>query len=282
MLYKLLISHISLIRPLNVLISGFSIFIASNIIGGENNSSLFLLLAGIVMLFTAGSNVLNDYVDYEIDKINRPLRPIPKGEVKRNVAFYIAMLFFILGCLLCMKLNNKAEFIGVFVAMPIMVLYTSYLKKLPLIGNVAVAFTISLSFLFCGVAYGSISSMKVPMVLCFLLSFLRELIKDISDIKGDKISGMKTFPIHYGIEKSVKLVIVLSIFSGIIFILPYVYNIYSIYYLIFLILGVEIPLGIIVFSMYKNPGIKSSKSAASILKISIIMGLISIYTGTIL
>ena len=108
MLYNLLISHVSLIRPLNVFISGFSIFIASKIIGGENNSSLFLLLAGIVMLFTAGSNVLNDYVDYEIDKINRPLRPIPMGYVKRNVAFYLAMLFFILGCLLCMKLNKNA------------------------------------------------------------------------------------------------------------------------------------------------------------------------------
>lgn len=282
MLYNLLISHVSLIRPLNVFISGFSIFIASKIIGGENNSSLFLILAGIVMLFTAGSNVLNDYVDYEIDKINRPLRPIPRGYVKRNIAFYMAMLFFILGCLLCMKLNKKAEFIGVFIAMPTMVLYTSYLKKLPLVGNIAVAFTISLSFLFCGTAYGSISPMKVPMTLCFFLSFLRELIKDISDMKGDKASGMKTFPIYYGIENSVKLVIALSIFSAVIFILPYVYNIYSIYYLIFLILGVEIPLGIIVFSMYKNPGIQSSKRAANLLKISTFMGLIAIYTGTIL
>ena len=282
MLYKLLISHISLFRPLNVIISGFSIFIALNILGSEKNSSLFLLLAGIVMLFTAGANILNDYVDYEIDKINMPHRPIPKGNVKRGVAFYIAMIFFILGCLLCTKLNNKAEFIGVFIAMPTMVLYTSYLKKLPLIGNIAVAFTISLSFLFCGAALDSISPMKVPMVLCFFLSFLRELIKDISDIKGDKVSGMKTFPIYYGIQNSIKLVIILSIFSAGIFILPYIFNIYSIYYLIFLILGVEIPLGIIVFSMYKNPGIKSSKRAANLLKISTIMGLIAIYTGTIL
>jgi geranylgeranylglycerol-phosphate geranylgeranyltransferase len=222
MLSKLLISHIILIRPLNVLISGFSVFIASKIIESENDSTLFFLIAGIVMLFTAGSNVLNDYVDYKIDIINKPFKPISRGYVKRGFAFYLAMFLFILGCLLCMKLNDRAEFIGIFIAMPIMVLYTSYLKKLPLVGNVAVAFTLSLSFLFCGSAYGNTTPMIVPMILCFFLSFLRELIKDISDIKGDKALGMKTFPIYYGMQKSVKLVVFLSIFSSLIFLLPYI------------------------------------------------------------
>jgi 4-hydroxybenzoate polyprenyltransferase len=282
MLQKSFISHILIIRPLNVLISGFSMILASRIINAGDSSNLAFLISGIVMLFTSGANVLNDYVDYKIDTINRPLRPIPRGFVKRETAFYMAMFFFIFGCLLCMKLNKEAEFIGLFIAMPIMVLYTSYLKKLPIIGNFAVAITISLSFLFCGAAHGSINPMKVPMILCFFLSFLRELIKDMSDIKGDKASGMKTFPIYFGMVNSAKVVIIFSIFSAIIFLLPFIYGVYSIYYLIFLFLGVEIPLGIIVFSMKTNPGIRSSKAAAKLLKISTLAGLIAIYTGTTL
>ena len=183
MLSKLLISHIILIRPLNVLISGFSVFIASeSLYKEENDSTLFFLIAGIVMLFTAGSNVLNDYVDYKIDIINKPFKPISRGYVKR-FCFLFSYVFEILGCLLCMKLNDRAEFIGIFIAMPIMVLYTSYLKKLPLVGNVAVAFTLSLSFLFCGSAYGNTTPNDCSYDIVLFSFILRELIKDISDIK---------------------------------------------------------------------------------------------------
>ena len=55
-----------------------------------------------------------------------------------------------------------------------------------------------------------------------------------------------------------------------------------IWYLFFLIVGVEIPLGFIVFLMVKNPGITSAKKAAKILKISTFFGLIAIYTGSTL
>ena len=275
------LSHIILLRPLNVLISGISVVIASKIIQIDNNS-LVLTLSVIVMLFTSGANILNDFIDYKIDLINRPYRPIPSGNVKQSVAFYMALFFFIVGCLLCMKLNENAKTIGVFIAMPIMVLYTTYLKRLPLIGNLAVAFTIGLSFVFCGAAFNSFSPMIVPMILCFLLSFLRELIKDIADIEGDKALGLKTFPIYYGIEKSKIFVLMISFISGLVFIVPYVIGIYNEWYLFFLIVGVEIPLGFIVFLMLKNPGITSAKKAAKLLKLSTFIGLMAIYTGSIL
>ena len=276
-----LLSHIILLRPLNVLISGISVVIASKIIQIDNNS-LVLTLSVIVMLFTSGANILNDFIDYKIDLINRPYRPIPSGNVKQPVAFYMALFFFIVGCLLCMKLNEIAKAIGIFIAMPIMVLYTTYLKRLPLIGNFAVAFTIGLSFVFCGAAFNSFSSMIVPMILCFLLSFVRELIKDIADIEGDKALGLKTFPIYYGIEKSKNFVLMTCFISGLVFIVPYVIGIYNEWYLFFLIVGVEIPLGFIVFSMVKNPGITSAKKAAKLLKLSTFIGLMAIYTGSIL
>jgi len=278
---NILVSHILLIRPLNVLISGFSIFIASEIIG-STDKNLFFLVSFIVMLFASGANVLNDVLDYKIDLINAPYRPIPSGNVRKPIAFFISFLLFTLGSLLCLKLNKSAELIGLFIAMPMMILYTTFLKKLPLIGNIAVAFILGLSFLFCGVAFNSVSSMIIPMILCFSLSFLRELIKDIADIEGDLSAGLNTFPIYSGLENSIKLVVVLCFFIGVGFFIPFVIGFYNTWYIFFLIVGVEIPLGFIVVLMVKNPGVRSAKNSAKLLKFSTLMGLIAIYTGTIL
>ena len=66
---NILLSHILLIRPLNVIMSGFSIFIASEIIGPDLDKRLVLLLSVIVMLFTSGANALNDALDLKIDLI---------------------------------------------------------------------------------------------------------------------------------------------------------------------------------------------------------------------
>ena len=126
MFTRKLLSHIILLRPVNVLTSGISVVIASKIIQSDNNMSLVFTLAFIVMMFTSGANALNDFIDYKIDLINRPSRPIPVGDVKKSVAFYMALIFFIIGCLLCMKLNENAKIIGIFIAMPIMVLIKSY------------------------------------------------------------------------------------------------------------------------------------------------------------
>jgi geranylgeranylglycerol-phosphate geranylgeranyltransferase len=83
MFVRKFISHIIILRPINVLISGISIIIASKIIQPDNSIILVSTLALIVMLFTSGANTLNDFIDYKIDLINRPSRPIPIGDVKK-------------------------------------------------------------------------------------------------------------------------------------------------------------------------------------------------------
>jgi len=279
---NILLSHILLIRPLNVIMSGFSIFIASEVIGPDLDKRLVLLLSVIVMLFTSGANALNDALDLKIDLINRPLRPIPSGKVNIKTAFLLSFIFFIFASLLCLQLNKNAEFIGIFIAMPIMTLYTTYFKNKPLIGNFSVAFILSLSFIFCGAAFNSINPMIIPTLLCFGLSFLRELVKDMADIEGDKSSGLSTFPIYSGFENSIKLVIIISFLIGLGSFIPFLNSTYNLWYLFFLILGVEIPILFIVFLMLKKPSIKSAEKSAKVLKFSTFMGLIAIYTGTIL
>ena len=123
--------------------------------------------------------------------------------------------------------------------------------------------------------------MWTPTVLAFGLTLVRELVKDIADINGDKSVGINTFPIFAGIKKTVQLIIIFSICIGVGAFIPFITGYYNLSYGILVVLGVEIPLCIVVFSLYKNPGINTAKYSARLLKFSTIIGLIAIYTGTL-
>jgi geranylgeranylglycerol-phosphate geranylgeranyltransferase len=272
--------HIKLLRPLNVFTSGLAMVIGSGILGTLNDTGTLLLVMAVVMCFAGAANALNDVVDYEIDKINRPMRPLPSGFVKKGTALFISILLFSMGTLACLELSEAAKVIGIVIAMPFMVLYSKYLKGMPLIGNMIVAFILGLSFLFCGAAFNNMSPMWIPMILAFGLTLVRELVKDIADMEGDQSVGLKTFPITAGIEKSIQLSIFLSACIGMGAFIPYLNGTYGIWYGILLILGVEIPLGVVVVSLLNNPGISSATHGARILKFSTLIGLIAIYAGT--
>ena len=272
--------HIKLLRPLNVFTSGLAMVIGSGILGTLNDTGTLLLVMAVVMCFAGAANALNDVVDYEIDKINRPMRPLPSGFVKKRTALFISILLFSMGTLACLELSEAAKVIGIVIAMPFMVLYSKYLKGMPLIGNMIVAFILGLSFLFCGAAFNNMSPMWIPMILAFGLTLVRELVKDIADMEGDQSAGLKTFPITVGIEKSIQLSIFLSACIGVGAFIPYLYGTYGIWYGILLILGVEIPLSAVVVSLLYNPGISSATHGARILKFSTLIGLIAIYAGT--
>jgi 4-hydroxybenzoate polyprenyltransferase len=117
--------------------------------------------------------------------------------------------------------------------------------------------------------------------LAFGLTLTRELVKDIADIKGDKLCGLNTFPIFAGITKSCNLAIIFSIIISIASFIPFLSGYYGFWYGVLLILGVEIPLLVVVFLLYIKPGISSAMSSAKILKFSTLIGLFAIYGGTL-
>ena len=276
---KILYQYLKLLRPLNIITSGLAMAISSAILDGFYDTRILILTVAIVMLFTAAANALNDAMDYEIDLVNKPLRPIPLGAVTIKNSLIISFTLFSLGSVLCLQLSDSAIIIGVFIAIPMMIFYSISLKSKYFIGNIAVALILGMSFLFSGAAYGSISLMWTPMLLAFSLTFVREVVKDVSDIIGDQNQGLKTYPIINGVHKSARLIVALCVFVGLGSLYPYLSGDYGKNYIITLVIGVEIPLMMVIFLLTKTPSISSAILSASILKFSTIMGLFSIYLG---
>jgi len=270
-----------LIRPLNVFVSALAMIISAAILNRLNESLTIALVTLVVMVFTAAANSINDVIDLEIDKINRPLRPIPSKNINKNRALLFSFILFLIGSILCLQLSSSAQFIGIVIAIPIMIVYSTNLKSKPLIGNITVSLIIGLSFLFCGAAFGNITPMWTPGLLAFGLTLIREITKDIADFDGDFSAKYNTYPIKYGIKSTVKLIAIFSCSICLFALLPYFNNTYNFWYLIILVIGVELPLIVVVFLLVNNPSISSAIYSSKILKFSTIMGLAAIYIGSL-
>ena len=81
------------------------------------------------MFFTIGANTLNDYFDYEIDKINRPDRAISSGLVLRNHALILSIFSLFVGVLIALKLNKDSQLLSIGVSLPLIIAYNVRLKK---------------------------------------------------------------------------------------------------------------------------------------------------------
>jgi len=278
---KVIYNYFLLIRPLNVLVSGLAMIISAAILDSLDQELLVILVVLVVMAYTAGANSINDVLDLEIDKVNRPSRPIPSKNIKKNRALIFSFFLFLAGSVLSLQLPSTAYFISIVVSMPLMIIYSTHLKSKPLIGNIAVSFIIGLSFIFCGTVFGNVYPMWTPGLLAFSLTLIREITKDIADLEGDKIAKHNTYPIQYGIKGAIKLISFLSCAVCLVALVPYFNNTYNGWYLTILFIGVEIPLIIVVLLLIKKQTISSAILSSKILKFSTVMGLLAIYIGSL-
>ena len=277
---KTIIAHIRLFRPLNLLTGAFAVYVSSAILRSLYQTSELTFAVLTVVGYNAAANSLNDFVDFKIDQVNRPDRPLTAGLVKRNTALIFSVLLFIGGSVTALFLSKLAAMIAILIVLPLIISYNLKLKQLPLVGNIVIALILGLTFIFSGAVFGNIKPMIIPCFLAFGLTLVRELVKDIEDMEGDRQSGLITFPIIAGFNRAGKLTALFAVIIGVGALAPYMMGIYSFWYLIFLVLGVETPLVTLVVLFMKSPEKINFSLASKTLKISTILGIIAIYCGS--
>ena len=185
----------------------------------------FVILLIITILIAASGYIVNDIYDYNLDQINKPEKVVLGKFLKSRDAIIIYMMFnflaIVLSIFLCMKIEQEIYILVFLLIIYCLWLYSKKLKKYKTIGNVLVAFFISLSILNVPLfSYKNILSddrffvfliISIFSVLAFLINVKREIIKDIEDIEGDKIHKVKSLPIIFGTKKSKLVTIIIGI-----------------------------------------------------------------------
>ncbi|NQU66943.1 MAG: geranylgeranylglycerol-phosphate geranylgeranyltransferase [Candidatus Marinimicrobia bacterium] len=271
--------YLKIVRPLNVVFAVLSLAITADILNLFSLNLTMVASAIVIASFTAGGNVLNDIIDLPIDRINRPGRPLVSGKIPVKVAAIYASTLFLLGAGFSFYLNYPARLLALAVILPLLLLYTPIFKKIPLLGNVLIAAILAIVFIFSEVALTGIADkMWFPAGLAFGLSLIRELVKDMEDIRGDTEVGVQTFPVRFGMAKSFYLLLLVTICLCLYALIPYFQLRFGYVYFGLLIVGVEIPLLLSLFWLSKKMTPLRCSTVSLILKFSTLMGMIVIWS----
>ncbi len=270
--------YIQLTRPVNLLIAFGSIFVGGFVTGTIHPFSKLMLACFSGALIAGGANSINDYYDLEIDRINKPGRPLPSGLVKPLQAQLFSLILFALGIAAGSFIHLPA-FIIAFSSSVLLYLYSFRLKRTILWGNLTVALLSGMAFIYGGLAVGRTREAAIVGIFSFLFHLSREIIKDIEDMKGDRSEGLITLPLKYGIKNALVLTsIVMVVLIGLTLV-PYFMKFFSLVYLIIVIAGVDFFLIYILFAMWIRPIPEHLGRLAVLMKADMLVGLLAVYLG---
>jgi len=184
----------------------------------------------VTLLITASGYLINDIQDVKTDNINRPgTNPVQRLGIETVMWFYAVCILvgFMVSQLLAYRLGEK-DLLWIFpLAVGMLSIYSVGMKRIPVLGNLLVA-------AYCAGVPGVIllaerkgvrqliatnpdlgaNVLRVCllfMIFAFVATLLRELVKDLEDIRGDREVGRRTIPVMWGISLSRKLGIVMGL-----------------------------------------------------------------------
>jgi 4-hydroxybenzoate polyprenyltransferase len=211
----------------------------------------FNLLLLATFCVAAAGYIINDYYDIKIDAINKPRRQVVGRSVNRRQAMLAHLLLSGIGVLVGWVLSWQVGLLNV-VATLLLWGYSARLKSYFLIGNLTIALLSALMVLVVPLHYGSsTTAVWAYAVFSFLISLVREMIKDMEDVKGDATFDRRTLPIVLGMPAT-KWVIygILAIFFATI-LLAMVYRAHDIFFSLYMVLLILLPGGMLVNGLLK-------------------------------
>src|SRR5690606_17250454 len=205
----------------------------------------FSLLVISTLSLAAAGYIINDLYDIESDRINKPNRVLVGKLVREKTAYNLFIGFNVVGVGLGFYLSHligKSGFFALFVIISgLLYLYATYLKQLPLVGNVVVSILVAFSVIVVGLfeLLPAITSENQQTQLTFFsiifdyaifafsINLLHEMVKDLEDLEGYVKNGSTTLADVLGSTRVVKVVLVMAVLffaEFIYYVLNYFYN----------------------------------------------------------
>lgn len=213
-------SMFSVIRGYNILIIVIAQYVTSVFILAHNKpvrevvfdvNLLMLVLASVATI--AAGYIINNFYDYEKDLINRPQKSMLDRLVSQNTKL---SLYFVLNFIAAIMASYVSFRAVIFFSIYIFAIwfYSHKLKKLPIIGNLISAILSITPFFAVFIYYKNFETVIfVHAFFLFLIISMRELTKDLENIKGDLALNYRTIPIVYGEKVSKMMLTTLVVLS---------------------------------------------------------------------
>ncbi|MBX2944815.1 MAG: geranylgeranylglycerol-phosphate geranylgeranyltransferase [Cyclobacteriaceae bacterium] len=272
---RIIVALLRLTRTWNLLILVFAQYFTAWFLLKANvfTDWRLLLLTVSSALIAAGGYVINDYYDVKIDLVNNPNRVVVGRSVPRRFAILLHGLLSAAGIALGVFLSWWMVAINIF-SVSLLWFYSNLLKRLPFVGNLAVALLTGISIAVLNVLYFQNNLLVIIYALfAFFVTLIREVIKDMEDLKGDNTYGCKTLPIVWGIRKTKNFIygMVAVLGAAVLFI----NQVYVKLPLIYFIMMLFVPLAWLVMQLIKADTKRDFSWLSSFCKVIMLLGILS-------
>lgn len=202
-----LASLFSVVRGYNILVIVLAQYLASIYIFAPDKAlhnvlfdpKLFLIVLASALAIASGY-LINNFYDAEKDLINRPQKTLLDNYISQKTKLLVYFLLNFLTLILASAVSFRAV---LFFSVDIFFLwlYSHKLKKYPFIGNLTAAILSVVPFFVIFIYYKNFNLVIfVHATYLFLILSMRELVKDLENLKGDFAQGYRTIPVVYGIK----------------------------------------------------------------------------------
>jgi len=260
----------------------------------------FILLMMSTVLMAAFGYVYNDVQDIGVDKINKNDNRIIDVIISKKSGKLIYMSFLVFSLMLALYLSMILQMIQlIFIHLIIaggLYFYSKQFQRKVLSGNILISLFTAMSIFIVWIYHLVVLTNNPVMMIdarriipflnttvtayaafAFLLSLMREIIKDIEDIKGDSEKELQTFAVVYGIKKSKLLVSFLSIIMLVLISLAAYYSYTHSWFKLssYFIIAVVFPLLYFFYYLQKAEKKDDFKELSTLAKIIMVAGILS-------
>lgn len=259
--------------------------------------SLVILVIASLFIAAAGY-IINDYFDLNIDKINKPERLVIEKVIKRRWAILWHILLSLAGLAMSFYLGWRLQnyLLGIFNAIAIVFLwfYSTTFKKQLLIGNIIISLLTAWVVLVMYVCEIKLNILAIspeqrlfiagifkPAVLyggfAFILSIIREAVKDMEDFEGDARYNCHTMPIAWGFRATKVYTVVWTIVlsASLLILVVYALQVQWWWLAIYLVIAVLMPLTSIFRKLKSASSTRDYRNISNLVKLVMLTGILS-------
>jgi len=211
------VEFIRMVRFVNCCMTGlaviFTVFVAEKYIINNYFNVVVGFLTGF--LASSASMLINDVVDLDVDKVNKPWKPLPRGVFRPQSIRSISIVLLIVGVMINISVSPTAFLTALIYSM---IAYTYSFLRRSWYSQFLVSLAVTGPFIY-GLTLaktGKAIFIILFSIVVFLINTSREFVKSIADINGDLKYNYKTIATVYGIKNSAKASLLLSLTGSII------------------------------------------------------------------